>query len=73
MLGGRSNTSLYLRASSINLREEGSSATDSLSSDVTDVTDVSPMSVGRRKKGNAVRAIFSAIKNVLTFLPVPLN
>jgi hypothetical protein len=28
------------------LEEEGSSATDS----VTDVTDVSPMSVGRRKK-----------------------
>ena len=32
------------------LKEEGSSATDSLSSDLTDVTDVSPMSVGRRKK-----------------------
>ena len=36
------------------LKEEGSSATDSLtdslSSDVTDLTDVSPMSVGRRKK-----------------------
>ncbi len=31
-------------------KEEGSSATDSLSADVTDVTDVSPMSVGRRKK-----------------------
>jgi hypothetical protein len=29
--------------------------------------------VGRRKKGNAVRAIFSAIKNVLTFLPVTIN
>jgi hypothetical protein len=28
---------------------------------------------GRRKKGNGVRAIFSAIKNVLTFLPVPIN
>jgi hypothetical protein len=31
------------------LKEEGSSATDSLSEDVTDVTDVRPMSVGRRK------------------------
>jgi len=50
----------------------GSSATDSVT-DVTDVTDVSPMEVGRRKKGNAVRAIFSALKNVLTFLPVTIN
>ena len=47
----------------------GSSVTDS----VMDVTDVSPMEVGSRKKGNAVRAIFSAIKNVLTFLPVTIN
>ncbi|MEG5162839.1 hypothetical protein QUB37_20670 [Microcoleus sp. AT3-A2] len=47
----------------------GSSATDC----VTDVTDVSPMEVGRRNKGNTVRAIFSAIKNVLTFLPVTLK
>jgi len=28
---------------------------------------------GRRKNGNAVRAIFSAIKNVPTFLPVTIN
>ena len=41
--------------------------------EVTEVTDVSPMSVGRRNKGNAIRAIFSAIKNVLTFLPVTIN
>ncbi|MEG4587965.1 hypothetical protein QUA54_22505 [Microcoleus sp. MOSTC5] len=31
------------------LKEEGSSATDSVT-DVTDVTDVSPMEVGRRKR-----------------------
>jgi hypothetical protein len=31
-------------------KEEGSSATDSLSEDVTDVTDVSPMEVGRGKR-----------------------
>jgi len=31
-------------------KEEGSSATDSLSEDVTDVTDVSPREVGRKKK-----------------------
>ncbi|MBD1810924.1 hypothetical protein NDA07_20815 [Microcoleus vaginatus DQ-U2] len=53
----------------------GSSATSTVQdvTDVTDVTDVSPMEVGRRKKGNAGIARFSAIKNVLTFLPVTIN
>jgi hypothetical protein len=32
------------------LKEEGSSATDSLSSDVTDVTDVRKKEEGRRKR-----------------------
>jgi len=35
-------------------KEEESSATDSLSEDVTDVTEVSPMEVGRRKKEDAI-------------------
>ncbi|MEP6486416.1 hypothetical protein NDI43_15740 [Microcoleus vaginatus GB2-A3] len=91
MLGGRSNTSLYLWASSINLtgrrkfgngfaRADVTDVTDVRKfgngfarADVTDVTDVSPMEEGRRKKPNAVRAIFSAIKNVQTFLPVTIN
>ncbi|MEG4445681.1 glycerol-3-phosphate acyltransferase [Microcoleus sp. AT9_B5] len=42
-------TSIFLPALQSLDKEEGSSATDSVT-DVTDVTDVSPMSVGRRKK-----------------------
>ncbi|MEG4579424.1 hypothetical protein QUA71_07275 [Microcoleus sp. MON1_C5] len=69
MLGGRSNTTLYLWASSINLRgrrkkEEGRRKKEE---------GRRKKEEGRRKKGNAVRAIFSAIKNVLTFLPVTIN
>ena len=44
--------------------EEGSSATDSISEDVTDVTDGSRMEVGRRKEEEARKARVSAIQNL---------
>ena len=49
--------------------EEGSSATDSLSEDVMDLTDGSRMEVGRRKEEKARKARVSAIQNLRkTFL-----
>ena len=51
-------------------KEEGSSATDSLSADVTDVTDVTDV---RRKKEEARKSIVSAINNVLTVLAVAIT
>ena len=44
--------------------EEGSSARDSLSEDVTDLTDGSRMEVGRRKEEEARKARVSAIQNL---------
>ncbi|MGB7892888.1 MAG: hypothetical protein WCF82_13440, partial [Microcoleus sp.] len=46
---GSSATDSVTDVTDVRKKEEGSSATDSVT-DVTDVTDVSPMSVGRRKK-----------------------
>ena len=44
--------------------EQGSSATDSLSEDVTDLRDGSRMEVGRRKEEEARKARVSAIQNL---------
>jgi len=44
--------------------EEGSAATDSLSEDVTDLTDGSRMEVGRSKKQEARKARVSPIQNL---------
>jgi hypothetical protein len=46
------------------LKEEGSSATDSLSSDVTDVTDVTDVS---KKEEGRENFLFEVIKKTLKF------